>query len=49
MKTFKGISFAAALWAAGLAGYAQTEPVQLQVDAGQQIATVTKLFNGTNI
>lgn len=49
MKAFKRISFAAALWAVGLAGYAQTEPVQLQVDAGQQIATVTKLFNGTNI
>ena len=47
MKTFRNISLGAVLLVSGL-GYAQ-EPVQLQVDAGQQIATVTKLFNGTNI
>ncbi|MDO3695274.1 alpha-L-arabinofuranosidase C-terminal domain-containing protein [Wenyingzhuangia sp. chi5] len=28
---------------------AQNKPVQLDIDAGTQIATVTKLFNGTNI
>lgn len=49
MKAIKSFSLGAALWAAALGVCAQTEPVQLQVDAGQQIATVTKLFNGTNI
>lgn len=28
---------------------AQNIPVKLNVDAGRQIATVTKLFNGSNI
>lgn len=34
-----------------IAGYmlAQQNPVQLNVEAGKQIATVSKLFNGTNI
>jgi alpha-L-arabinofuranosidase len=30
-------------------GNAQNTPVQLRVDASEQIATVSKLFNGTNI
>jgi alpha-L-arabinofuranosidase len=32
-----------------LLGAQTTAPVQIQVDASKQIATVTKLFNGTNI
>lgn len=48
MTPIRNFCLSAALLAAGTV-CAQQESVRLQVDAGQQIATVTKLFNGTNI
>ena len=48
MRTFRTL-LASALLLAATAGQGQSEPVRLQVDAATQIATVTKLFNGTNI
>ncbi len=44
-----GVIVAGGMLQASALVQAQTEPVQLYVDAGTQIATVTKLFNGTNI
>ncbi|MDD2300094.1 MAG: hypothetical protein PHU69_10705, partial [Fermentimonas sp.] len=49
MKKVKIFSAITALLLTGMVFSQSNQPIQINVDANNQIATVTNLFNGTNI